>query len=292
MKILITGSSGYIGSSFMHTFKDKYNFMRFSLLQDSLDHLQINGIDIVLHCAALVHQKAEHGYEKYYDVNANYPLALAKKAKEGGVKQFVFISTIAVYGEDKESINENTECNPLTPYGKSKLAAERELEELCDQNFIVSIVRPPMVYGKDAPGNIVSLIKLVNKVPILPFGKINNERSFVSINNLIYLIDKTIEQKKSGTYLASDDDPISTTRLIELIAIYQQKKVWLLKIPYFEQLLKILKPSLHKRLYENLRVDNSWTKTVLGFENKVSTEEGIRKMLHPKDTSFRADGES
>jgi len=193
MNILITGSSGYVGSSFINTFKEKYNFVNFSLLHDNIDELQIEDIDTVLHCAALVHQKTVYDYEKYDDVNVKYPVTLAKKAKEAGVKQFIFISTIAVYGEGNETIDENTECNPLTPYGKSKLVAERELEELSDQNFIVSIIRPPMVYGKDAPGNIASLIRLVKKVSILPFGKIDNERSFVSIDNLIYLIfDKLI----------------------------------------------------------------------------------------------------
>jgi UDP-glucose 4-epimerase len=279
MNILITGSSGYIGSHFTKAFADKYNFVKFSLLQESLDNLQIDKIDIVLHCAALVHQKTAYDYEKYENINVKYPVALAKKAKRAGVKQFVFISTIAVYGEGKETLDEGTECNPLTLYGKSKLAAERELESLNDQDFTVSIVRPPMVYGKNAPGNIASLISLVKKVPVLPFGKIDNERSFVYIDNLIYLIDRIIEKRKDGIFLACDNEPISTTKLIELIAKYQQKRVQLLHIPYFGHLLKILKPSLHKRLYGSLKVDNRWTKTVLGFENRVSTEEGIRKML-------------
>lgn len=279
MNILITGSSGYVGSSFINTFKEKYNFVNFSLLQDNMDELQIEDIDTVLHCAALVHQKVAYDYEKYDDVNVKYPIALAKKAKEAGVKQFVFISTIAVYGEGKETIDENTECNPLTPYGKSKLVAERELEELGNQDFIVSIIRPPMVYGKDAPGNMSSLISLVKKVSILPFGKIDNKRSFVYIDNLTYLVNKVIEKKQSGTFLASDNESLGTTRLIELIAKYQQKKVWLLKIPFFDSLLKTLKPSLYKRLFGNLEVDNHHTKEVLELKNPYTAEEGIRKMV-------------
>ena len=279
MNILITGSSGYIGSSFINTFREKYNFVNFSLLQDNMDELQIEDIDTVLHCAALVHQKVAYDYEKYDDVNVKYPIALAKKAKEAGVKQFVFISTIAVYGEGKETIDENTECNPLTPYGKSKLVAERELEELGNQDFIVSIIRPPMVYGKDAPGNMSSLISLVKKVSILPFGKIDNKRSFVYIDNLTYLVNKVIEKKQSGTFLASDNESLGTTRLIELIAKYQHKKVWLLKIPFFDSLLKTLKPSLYKRLFGNLEVDNHHTKEVLELKNPYTAEEGIRKMV-------------
>ncbi len=279
MNILITGSSGYVGSSFINTFKEKYNFVNFSLLQDNMDELQIEDIDTVLHCAALVHQKTAYDYEKYDDVNVKYPIALAKKAKEAGVKQFVFISTIAVYEEGKEMIDENTECNPLTPYGRSKLEAEKQLEELNDKDFTVSIIRPPMVYGKDAPGNISSLISLVNKVSILPFGKIDNKRSFVYIDNLTYLVNRVIEKKQSGIFLASDDESMSTTKLIELIAKYQQKKVWLLKIPFFDSLLKTLKPSLYKRLFGNLEVDNHHTKEVLELKNPYTAEEGIRKMV-------------
>ena len=140
MKILVTGSRGYLGSSFINQYSDKYNFENFSLLCQKIKDVNFNNIDIVLHCAALVHQKVEHPYDKYYEVNVEYPVKLAKLAKENGVKQFVFISTIAVYGEDEEKLTENTVCNPVTPYGKSKLKAEKELLKLRDDNFIVSII--------------------------------------------------------------------------------------------------------------------------------------------------------
>lgn len=279
-RIVITGGSGYIGSKFISAFEDKYDFLKFSLLQDSLDDLDINNVDIVLHCAALVHQKKEHDYEKYYDINVRYPINLAKKAKKNGVKHFVFISTIAVYGEKERIIDENTSCNPVNPYGKSKLEAERQLGKLKDKNFIVSIIRLPMVYGKDAPGNIRSLINLVKKVPVLPFAKIDNRRSFVYIGNLIYMINKIIEKKIAGIFLASDDKSISTTYLIELIAKELGKKVFLVKIPFFESLLKVLKPSLHKKLYGRSEFNNSATKEVLQYKNPYSFEDGINYMIH------------
>ncbi len=280
MDILVTGSSGYIGSNFINVFENKYNFFKFSLQENDIDTLNLKNIDIILHCAALVHQKIEYDYKTYYDVNVQYPIILAKKAKENGVKQFIFISTIAVYGEEKEEINKKTACTPITPYGKSKLEAEKQLKELSDENFVVSIIRPPMVYGEDAPGNIRSLINLVKKVPVLPFSGITNKRSFIYIGNLIYLIDKIIEKKIDGVFLASDDTSISTTYLIELIAKELNKKVFLVKIPFFESLLKVLKPSLHKRLYESLEVDNSAAKEVLNYKNPYSVEDGINYMIH------------
>jgi len=292
MKILVTGSNGYLGSSFINQYSDKHDFQKFSLLSQKLEKINFNSIDIILHCAALVHQKVEHSYEKYHEINVEYPLKLAKLAKQNGVKQFVFISTIAVYGEENESLDENTICNPITPYGKSKLEAEKELLKLNDNNFVVSIIRPPMIYGKDAPGNIDSLVKLVKKLPIIPLGGIENKRSFISIQNLCHLVDVAIDQQKAGIFLASDDEPLSTTRLIELIAKNLDKKVYLIKIPFFETLLKVAKPSFHKRLYGSLEVDNSITKEKLNLKNRYSVEEGIGMMIHPEGTSCRAKGDN
>ena len=219
--------------------------------------------------------------EEYEKVNVTQTIDLAKKAKNYGVKYFIFMSTIKVYGEETDiAYNENSDCNPQDNYGKSKLKAEQELLKLEDDSFKVSIVRTPIVYGYGVKANIKSLINLVNKVPVLPSGSIKNKRSMVYIGNLCHLVDEIIIQEKVGIFLASDDEPLSTTRLIELIANGLGKKVYLIKIPFFESLLKLVKPSFHKRLYESLEVDNSETKKVLGFENKYSVEEGIRLMLN------------
>ncbi|MCT7566360.1 NAD-dependent epimerase/dehydratase family protein [Aliarcobacter butzleri] len=278
-KILITGSTGYLGNSFINQFGNKYTFEKFSLLNQKIEDIKLDNIDAILHCAALVHQKVEHSYEKYHDINVEYPLKLAKLAKQNGVKQFVFISTIAVYGEDEKKLDENTICNPTTPYGKSKLEAEKELLKLHDDNFTVSIVRPPMIYGKNAPGNIDSLVKLVKKSPIIPLANIKNKRSFIFIQNLLHIIEEVILQKKSGIFLACDDEPLSTSKLIEFIAKNIEKKTYLIKIPFFESLLKILKPSFHKRLYGSLEIDNTITKERLNLKNPYSVEDGIRLMI-------------
>jgi UDP-glucose 4-epimerase len=278
-KLLITGSNGYLGSSFMYQYKNKYSFEKFSLLNQKLENINFDSIDIILHCAALVHQKVEHSYEKYYQINVDYPLKLAKVAKENGVKQFLFISTIAVYAEDEKKLDENTICNPITPYGKSKLEAEKKLLELNDDSFIVSIIRPPMIYGKNAPGNIDSLVKLVKKISIIPLARIENKRSFISIQNLCYIINEVITRQKAGIFLASDDEPLSTSKLIKLISKNLDKKIYLIKIPFFESLLKILKPLFHKRLYGSLEVDNRITKEKLNLSNPYSVEEGIKLMI-------------
>jgi UDP-glucose 4-epimerase len=206
---------------------------------------------------------------------------LAKKAKASEVGQFVFMSTVKVYGEETNvAYSESSKCYPEDEYGRSKLKAEYELLKLEDENFKVSIIRTPIVYGFGVKANIKSLISLVNKIPILSFGGIENKRSMVYVGNLCHLLDEVIVQQKSGIFLASDDKPLSTTKLIELIAKNLDKKVYLVKIPFFEILLKLLKPSFHKKLYGSLEVDNTITKEKLDLKNPYSVENGIKFMIH------------
>jgi nucleoside-diphosphate-sugar epimerase len=291
-KLLITGASGFIGNYFINKYKDKYEIKTFSFLKDDFKTLDCSGVDVVFHLSALVHQMGGASSEEYRKVNVTQTLELAKKAKESGVKLFVFMSTVKVYGEETDGVyTENTSCHPEDEYGKSKLKAENELLQLEDESFKISIIRTPIVYGYGVKANIKNLINLVNKVPVLPFGSIENKRSMVYIGNLCNLVNEIITQQKSGVFLASDDEPLSTSRLIELIAKNLDKKIYLVKIPFFETLLKVIKPSFHKRLYGSLEVDNSNTKAKLNLKNPYSVEDGIRFMIHPKGTSYRANGE-
>ncbi len=280
MKLLITGSNGFVGSYFINQYKEKYEIKTFSFLKDDINSLDCSDLDVVFHLSALVHQMGGASCKEYERVNVTQTLQLAKKAKECGVKQFVFMSTVKVYGEETESVyTEKSICNPEDEYGKSKLKAEKLLLEVESENFRVSIIRTPIIYGYGVKANIKNLINLVNKISVLPFGKIVNKRSMVYIGNLCHLVDEVIIQQKAGIFLASDDEPLSTTRLIELIAKNLGKKVYLVKIPFFETLLKLLKPSFYKRLYGSLKVDNSITKEKLSLKNPYSVEEGIKLMI-------------
>ena len=282
-KLLITGSNGFVGSYFINKYKNKYDIKTFSFLKDNINTLDCNTIDVVFHLSALVHQMGGASTEEYEKVNVTQTLQLAKKAKESGVKHFIFMSTVKVYGEETtNTYTENTLCNPEDEYGKSKLKAEKELLKFEDESFKISIIRTPIVYGYGVKANIKNLVSLVNKIPFLPFGKIENKRSMVYIGNICHLVDEIITQEKAGVFLASDDKPLSTSRLIELIAKNLDKKIYLVKIPFFESLLKTLKPSFHKRLYGSLEVDNTITKEKLNLVNPYSVEDGIRLMIKEK----------
>lgn len=279
-KLLITGSSGFVGNYFINKYKDKYKIKIFSFLKDDINNLDCSDINIVFHLSALVHQMGGASKEEYEKVNVSQTLEMAKKAKKSGVKYFVFISTVKVYGEEIDGVyTEKSECIPEDEYGKSKLKAEIELQKLENENFKISIIRTPIVYGYGVKANIKNLVNLTKKISILPFGEIENKRSMVYIGNLCHLVDEIITQQKTGVFLASDNEPLNTTSLIKLIAKSLDKKVYLIKIPFFETLLKIVKPSFHKRLYGSLEVDNSITKEKLGLKNPVSVEEGIEFMI-------------
>lgn len=279
-KLLMTGANGFVGSYFINNYKNKYNIKTFSFLKDDINSLDCKNIDVVFHLSALVHQMGGASAEEYERINVTQTLELAKKTKENGVKHFVFISTVKVYGEETSNkYSENSHCKPEDEYGKSKLKAEKLLLELENDTFKVSIIRTPIIYGYGVKANIKNLVNLVNKISILPFGNIQNKRSMVYIGNLCHLVDEIITQQKNGIFLASDDEPLSTSKLIKEIAGNLDKKVYLIKIPFFESFLKVLKPSFHKRLYGSLEVDNHITKEKLNLQNPYSVKEGIRLMI-------------
>jgi len=281
MNIVLTGSRGFIGSYFNAKYNTKYNIKIFSFLDDNIEELILSGVESIIHLSALVHQMGGATKEEYEKINVKQTIELAKKAKESGVKHFIFMSTVKVYGEESDSVyTEITICTPEDEYGKSKLKAEKELEKLKDENFKVSIIRTPIVYGEGVKANIKKLISLVSKVSILPFTNINNRRSMIYIGNLCHLIDTILEKQSNGIFLASDDKPISTTQLIKTIAKELDKKIYLVKIPLFKEILKLFQPSLYKRLYESLEIDNSKTKKLLDFENLYSAEDGIKLMIN------------
>jgi len=280
MNVLLTGKNGFIGSFFYKNYADKYNIKTFSFQYDNFEKLDLSNIDVIVHLSALVHQMGGASKEAYNKINVDNSFNLAKKAKKSGVKHFIFMSTIKVYGEESiTAYTEDTICTPQDDYGRSKLKAEEALATLENNSFTLSIIRTPIVYGSGVKANILNLTKLVKISPLLPFAKIENKRSMVYIENLLALIDTLIEQKKSGIYLASDNSYFSTTEFINYIALGLEKKVYLVKIPFFEVLLKNLRPQLYQRLYQDLYLDNSQTKRNLNFENPFTSEVGVVKML-------------
>lgn len=285
--LMITGASGFIGRNFIERYKDKYNIVPVDLLKIKPEKIEFKDVDTILHLAALVHQMNGAPREKYFEVNTELTKKVAEAAKKNKVKHFVFYSTVKVYGYDGDLynhnfiLNEHSPCNPVNdPYGESKWEAEKILREMESDDFIVSVIRPPMVYGKGVKGNMESLIKLVKKLPILPFNYTKNRRSFVNIDSLLHLTSLVIDKEKEGIFLPLDEKPLSLKEMIE--GIEEGLKIKRIKIPmiqpFFWILIKI-KPNIMVRLYGSLQFDNSETREKLEYIPLISYKEGIKNML-------------
>src|SRR4030042_643533 len=212
-RILITGTNSFIGNNFIHFSRYK-SFEVVSLIIKKPQEINFSGFDVVLHLTAIVHQSKKIAREEYFKINRDLCITVAQNAKAAGVKQFIQLSTIKVYGEFTSQLklwDENSTCLPGDYYGKSKYEAEQSLKKIETPDFVVSVIRTPVVYGEGVKANMLRLIKLVDKWPLLPFGKVSNKRNYPYSENLVGYIDKIIEKRISGTFIAMDNDPISTT---------------------------------------------------------------------------------
>jgi nucleoside-diphosphate-sugar epimerase len=281
--VLVTGSTGFIGTCFVENNKI-FNISEVDLITISVDKIDFSKITTVLHLAGLVHQMKGAADDQYFKVNRDLAFEVAKVAKANKVEQFVLMSTAKVFGElttEKHEWNENSECNPQDTYGKSKYEAEQLVKGLEDKSFKVAIVRSPLVYGPGVKANMLNLVKLVDRFPVLPFGGINNLRSMVYVGNLVALLNHIIENQVSGIYIAGDRSPISTMDLAELISKALGKKRILIQFPKFVlNIANWFKPTYVYRLFGSIVLDNSSTNEILGFVPPFSSEEGILDMVN------------
>ena len=194
-KVLITGAGSYIGQSFINyakkNYPDNFEIEELDLMETSWNNVSFSKYDIVYHVAGIAHadvgKVSEETKEKYYKVNTDLTVEVAKKAKEDGVREFIFMSSMIIYGESapygkKKVIDENTVPMPANFYGDSKLQADVAVRDLADNTFKVIVLRPPMIYGKESKGNYPVLAKIAKKLPLFP--DVNNERSMLYIDNL------------------------------------------------------------------------------------------------------------
>ncbi|MDR0847212.1 MAG: NAD-dependent epimerase/dehydratase family protein [Lactobacillales bacterium] len=212
MKLLITGANSFIGRHVaLITGADELD-----VKNENWKNTDFTKYDAILHVAAIVHQKEEPEMQDLYKkVNTDLPVEIAQKS---GVKNFIFMSTMAVYGENGELgkpcvITKQTPTNPKTMYAKTKLEAEKQLADL---NINLAILRPPMVYGENAPGNSTRLEKLAKKLPVFP--DYQNERSMVEVNKLAEIIKDIYDNKKSGIFFPQDDEYTSTSAWVKALS--------------------------------------------------------------------------
>ena len=173
----------------------------------------------------------------YFRVNRDLAYEVAKKAKKEGVSQFIFLSSMSVYGMETGVITRDTVPHPKSLYGKSKLEAEKLIEHLNDQTYKVAILRPPMVYGKGCKGNYPKLAKLAKITPLFP--DIDNKRSMIYVDNLSKFLKVIIDDNQSGLFFPQNNEYVKTSELVKLIAKYNNKKIRLTKL--FNPIINSLK---------------------------------------------------
>lgn len=228
-RILITGKNSYVGNSFaewVSQYPDSYEVDKISLRNDDWKKKDFSKYDVVLHVAGIAHRKEKkRDKDLYFRVNRDLAYEVAKKAKNEGVSQFIFLSSMSVYGMETGIINRDTIPKPKNFYGKSKLEAEKLIEPLNDKKFKIVIIRPPMIYGKGCKGNYQKLSKLAKKTPVFP--AINNKRSMIYIDNLSIILLNIIDKNLKGLFYPQNNEYINTSELVQLIAFYHRKKIYL-----------------------------------------------------------------
>jgi len=235
--VLTVGENSYIGESFAKYANKRFNITTIDAKDGKWREIDFSKFDAVLHCAGIAHVKQKRSMKAlYYSVNCDLAVDVAKHAKANGVGQFIFLSSMSVYGKRQGVINNKTEPNATDFYGGSKLKAEKLLQTLETEAFKICIARPPMVYGYGCKGNFGRLVKLAKKAPVFP--NIENRRSMIYINNLCEFFCLAIEKEKSGIHLPQNAKYVNITEMVVAIAKFYGREIRLTSL--FNPLVKLL----------------------------------------------------
>tara|TARA_B100000446_G_C10538600_1_gene336183 strand:+ start:655 stop:1623 length:969 start_codon:yes stop_codon:yes gene_type:complete len=299
---LVTGATGFIGQELIkidHPFicvtRNKWDKMgaRTFQVKSINEHTNWKGafksVDSIIHLAGLAHNK-KFTEEDYLSVNINGTLKLANEASKAGVRRFIFVSSIAVNGATSGEIpfTPNSVTNPNTHFATSKLTAEKGLIKIAEETGLeVVIVRPPLVYGKKGPGNFGKLIKIIERIPIMPFKLVDNKRSLIYIKNLSDLLITCVKEKKAANsiLLPCDRSSISTGSLISKIA--QLSGNSMLQLPVPPTLLKLAfflmnKKEMGHQLLDNLEINSSHIEEKLNWHPPFTTESALRETFQSR----------
>lgn len=277
--ILITGKNSYIGTSLENWLMrepDKYKVDRVDMRDGSWKEKDFSQYDVVFHVAGIAHIKeTSDNQDLYYKVNRDLTYETAQKAKQDGVEQFIFLSSMSVYGIENGVIDMDTILKPNSAYGKSKIEAEDLINKLQDNSFTVATLRPPMVYGEGCRGNYPRLVGLALKTPIFP--NVDNKRSMIYIDNLSEFVKQLIDNRNGGLFFPQNAEYVNTSEMVRLIAEAHGKRVVMTKL--FNPLLRLLNVSTVNKVFGDLVYDMSMSEyesdyRVYGFIESIIKTEG------------------
>ena len=276
--ILITGKNSYIGTSLENWLMrepDKYKVDTVDMKDGSWKEKDFSSYDVVFHVAGIAHIKeTSDNQDFYYKVNRDLAYETAQKAKEDGVEQFIFLSSMSVYGIENGIINRDTPLKPNSAYGKSKIEAEDLINKLEENCFTIATLRPPMVYGKGCRGNYPRLAGLALKTPVFP--KVDNKRSMIYIDNLSEFVKRLIDNRSGGLFFPQNADYVNTSEMVRIIAEVHGKRVVMTKL--FNPLLRLLNVSTVNKVFGDLVYDMSMSDyvsdyRVCGFRESIKKTE-------------------
>lgn len=273
-KILITGKNSYIGTSLENWLMkepDKYKIDTLDMKDESWEEYDFSQYDVVFHVAGIAHIKETRKNKNlYYKINKDLAYETAQKAKREKVRQIIFLSSMSVYGIETGVIDKDTPLNPKTAYGRSKLEAENLISALQDDSFVVSTLRPPMVYGKGCKGNYPRLAKLALKTPVFP--DVDNKRSMIYIDNLSEYVKQLIDNRSGGLFFPQNAEYVNTSEMVRLIAEAHGRKIRMTRL--YNPLLRLQNASIVNKVFGDLVYEKSMSKyqsdyRVYGFRESI-----------------------
>lgn len=259
-RILITGTGSYVGTNlieWLNQWPDQYEIEEISVRGEEWKKKDFSKFDSVLHVAGIAHVSTDPKMEEqYYKVNRDLTIEVAEYAKSNGVKQFIFMSSIIVYGDsssDKRIIDGSTVPEPSNFYGNSKLQAEEGIKLLENESFKVAVIRPPMIYGKNSKGNYPKLAKAAKVLPLFP--DFDNVRSMLHIDNLSEFLRLIVENEERGLFFPQNKEYVKTSEMVKDIAHLHGKDIKLVKIFNFVLKPLIGKVNIVNKVFGNLIYD-------------------------------------
>jgi len=281
-KVLITGANSYVGESFKVWAIEHYPTLSIDtvdLMDGSWRNYDFSSYDTVFHVAGIAHADVGDADEaekaRYYAVNTDLAIETAKKAKDSGVKQFIFMSSMIVYGDSapyarEKMIDEHTIPAPANFYGDSKWQADKGIRKLQESRFHVAVVRSPMIYGRNSKGNYQVLAKAAKYLPFFP--AVRNQRSMIHIDNMCEFLCKLVMSGAGGIYFPQNDEYSNTSELVKEIAGAANKKIAVTKLLMPAVVIASHIPGKVSRLM-NKAFGNSI------YSQKISTYEGLEYQI-------------
>lgn len=284
-KILITGANSYIGTAVKQYLKKKegYEIDTLDMHSPAWENKDFSIYDTIFHVAGIAHvdtrRLTDQQKKMYYQINTKLAVETAKKAKREGSKQFIFMSSIIVYGEtagkEKKVITRSTIPNPSSIYGNSKWLAELHLQKIANEEFRVAILRAPMIYGSGCKGNFPILVKLAKALPLFP--DIANERSMLYIENLCEFIKLIIDNEEAGVFFPQNEEYGKTTDIVRMIAKLCGKRIYFTKI--LNVALRVIGGKYFNKAFGSITYEKQMSFYEKGKYQHISLEKSLQKMV-------------